>query len=153
FQASLACSILLHALVITFVTFKMPDKSIANNNQPMEVVLVNAQSKTKPVKGDVLAQHNLDGGGNTDANRRAKTPLPVVRNDAHASDVAVAQKRVHQLEQEVRKMMVQDKPKADVAAVAPQPQPQADPQPESPPSLSMADIQRSLNIQRLEASI
>lgn len=151
FQASLACSILLHVLVIAFVTFKMPDKSIANNNQPMEVVLVNAQSKTKPVKADVMAQHNLDGGGNTDADRRAKTPLPVVRNDAHASDVAVAQKRVQQLEREVRKMMVQAKPKADVAAVAPQPQ--ADPQPESPPSLNMADVQRSLNIQRLEAAI
>jgi hypothetical protein len=77
FQFSLAASILLHLVVIAFVTFTLP-KPATNNNQQLEVVLVNAKSKTKPTKADVQAQHNLDGGGNTDANRRAKSPLPVL---------------------------------------------------------------------------
>ena len=33
---------------------------------PLEVALVNAKSKDKPPVADVLAQANLDGGGNTD---------------------------------------------------------------------------------------
>ena len=49
----------------------------AQKEPPLEVALVNAKSPTKPTKADILAQANLDGGGNTDQNRRAKTPLPV----------------------------------------------------------------------------
>ena len=45
---------------------------------PLEVALVNAKTKSKPTQADILAQANLDGGGNTDADRRAKTPLPVL---------------------------------------------------------------------------
>ncbi len=153
FQISLAASILLHIVVIAFVTFTLPDKSNMMNNQPMEVVLVNAKSPSKPTRADVKAQHNLDGGGNTDADRRAKSPLPVLRNDPHASDVAIAQKRVEQLEQEVRRMMTQAKSTAEVVSAQPQTTPQAQPQPNVPPSVSEADVQRSLNLQRLEAAI
>jgi len=153
FQISLTASILLHLVVIALVTFTLPEKSSVANNQPMEVVLVNAKSKSRPVKADVRAQHHLDGGGNTDADRRAKSPLPVLRNDPQASDMAVAQKRVEQLEQEVRRMMTQAKSSAAVVPAQTQPTPQAQPQPNVPPSLSEADIQRSLNLQRLEAAV
>ncbi len=153
FQITLAASILLHMVVLAFVTFAVPDKYKTQNNQSMEVVLVNAKSKTKPAKADVQAQNNLDGGGNTDADRRAQSPLPVLRDDAQSSDVAVARKRVEQLEQEARRLMTQAKSPSEIASaprqVAPQP-----PQPDVPsPSIGEADIQRSLNIQRLEAAI
>ncbi len=153
FQISLTASILLHLVVIALVTFAVPQKSGDKNNQPLEVVLVNAKSAIKPVKADVKAQHNLDGGGNTDADRRAQSPLPVLREDAQSNDVAVARKRVEQLEQEARRLMTQAKSSADIASsprqVAPQP-----PQPDVPsPSLGEADIQRSLAIQRMEAAI
>ena len=121
FQVSLAASILLHMLVIGLVTFTLPDKNSVTNNQPLEVVLVNAKSKTKPLKAQALAQHNLDGGGNTDADRRAKSPLPVLRNDPRSSDVAVAQKRVEQLEQEVRQMMTQPNSKFSIPSAPAQP--------------------------------
>jgi protein TonB len=45
---------------------QVADKPIGNANQPLEVVLVNAKSKAKPLKADALAQNNLDGGGNVD---------------------------------------------------------------------------------------
>ena len=154
FQISLTASILLHLVVIAFVTFAMPDKSSLMNNQPLEVALVNAKSKSKPTKADVLAQHHLDGGGNTDANRRAKSPLPVLRDDPHSSDVAAAQRRVEQLEQEARRMMTRAKADSAVAAVQPQRTPEP-PVPNAPlsPTLSDADVQRSLNLQRLEAAV
>ncbi len=54
-------------------------RTLTHRGPPLEVVLVNAKSNAKPTQADVLAQANLDGGGNTDADRRAKTPLPVPR--------------------------------------------------------------------------
>ena len=153
FQITLTASILIHLVVLAFVTFAAPDKSKLSNNQPMEVVLVNAKSKTKPAKADVQAQHNLDGGGNTDADRRAKSPLPVLRDDPKSTDLALAQKRVEQLEQETRRLMTQAKSKTQVGSAPPQTTPQAQPTPDAPPTPSEADIQRSLNIQRLEAAI
>ena len=49
---------------------------------PLEVALVNAKTEAKPTKADILAQANLDGGGNTEPDRRAKTPLPVLPKDS-----------------------------------------------------------------------
>src|SRR6476661_4335432 len=50
------------------------------------VVLVNSKSRSRPAKADVHAQANLDGGGNTDENRRAKTPLPVLPSAKPGND-------------------------------------------------------------------
>lgn len=154
FQISLAGSIVLHLLLITLVTFKMPDKGKLENDQVLEVVLVNAKSKSKPVTALALAQHNLDGGGNTDADRRARTPFPILRDDPAANDPTVAQKRVKQLEQEVqRQLLTRRNAKHAVASAPPQPTPQAEPTPPAPPTLSESDIERSLTLQRLEAEI
>lgn len=153
FQVALAASVLLHIVVISLVTFTLPDKNMAANDKPLEVVLVNAKSKTRPTKALALAQYNLDGGGNTDADRRAKSPLPILRNDPQSSDVAVAQKRVAQLEQEVRQVMTQYKSRTAVPSGLTQPAQQVQPLPDTPPSLTQADVQRSLNIQRLEAEV
>jgi hypothetical protein len=78
-------SLLVHAIVLTihFVPFdltKMVDKG-----PPLEVALVNAKTTAKPTKADILAQANLDGGGNTDADRRAKSPLPWRRRKSSPS--------------------------------------------------------------------
>ena len=43
-----------------------------------------------------LAQANLDGGGNTDENRRAKTPLPPTQQALTGSDVQQMQRRVRE---------------------------------------------------------
>ena len=153
FQVALTVSIVLHLLVITLVTFTLPDKNTVANDKPLEVVLVNAKSKTKPLKAQAMAQHNLDGGGNTDAERRAKSPLPVLRNDPQASDVAVARKRVEQLEQEVRQVLTRNNSTYAAVSAPTQPAQQVQPLPDAPPSLTQADIRRSLNIQRLEAEV
>ena len=49
------------------ITFRPPDLSKLGNFAPaLEIVLVNAKSKSRPQQADILAQHNLDGGGTTD---------------------------------------------------------------------------------------
>ena len=152
FHIALGVSILLHVLVITLVTFVPPQRQ-SDEPKPLEVVLVNAKSKAKPKQANALAQHNLDGGGNTDADRRAKSPLPVLRDDPRMSDVAIANKRVEQLEDEVRRVLASKRGKFTASNASPQPKAQVDPRPESPPSLSAADMQRALNIQRMEAEV
>ena len=151
-------SIAIHAFILFGVTFKLPDPSTLKNlSRPMEVVLVNAKTQTKPQQADAYAQHNLDGGGNTDANRRARSPLPVTREPKASSDVTLAQSRVRQLEREAKQLMTQTKPAPATVPAAPpqtQPQPQPEPQAESQPAPNAADImQRSLEIARLEAQI
>ncbi len=152
-QAAVLVSILIHAIVMFGITFKMPDPSqFSNLAQPLEVVLVNAKSATKPLKADALAQHHLEGGGNTDADRRAKSPLPVTREDQQAAELSAAAKRVEQLERESRQLMTQAKAKAKVEAAPPQPEPQPQSDVRSLPNA--ADLmQRSLEIARLEAQI
>ncbi len=153
-QVAVLVSILIHVIVLFGITFKMPDPSKFNNlAQPLEVVLVNTKSATKPLKADALAQHNLDGGGNTDADRRAKSPLPVTRNDKRAAELSAAAKRVEQLEQESRQLMTQAKSQAKVVS-APPPQPEPQPQSDARILPNATDLmQRSLEIARLEAQI
>jgi len=150
-QFALVVSIAIHAFVIFCITFKPFDAlKESSMTPPLEVVLVNARSKTAPFKADAMAQANLDGGGTTDADRRAKSPLPVVRQDKSVSEATLAASRIQQLEAEQRRLMTQTKSPSRVDAAPPNPTPQA----ETVPAPNAADImQKSLEIARLEAQI
>lgn len=132
FTLALGLSILLHAVALS-IHFKLPD--IIRDKYilpPLEVVLVNSKTRAKPIKADVRAQANLDGGGNTDENRRAKTPLPVLKEAGSGADAKRATRRVQELEARQLKMMTRlqaaksvttaEQPKPASAAEAPQPQ-------------------------------
>jgi periplasmic protein TonB len=151
FQYAVGASLFVHAIVIFGVTFRPPDLSKLDSvAPPLEVVLVNSRSATKPVKADVVAQHNLDGGGNTDLDRRASSPLPVTRQDKQTTELTMESKRVKQLEVEAQKLLTQIQSKAKVETAVPQPDPQAEPS----AAPNSADIMRkSLEIARLEAQI
>jgi protein TonB len=147
---TLAASIAVHAAVL-IIKFSPFDLSVHDRNgPPLEVALVNAKSKTKPAKAEILAQHRLDGGGNTDANRRAKTPLPVIPQESQTSDVAVATQKVEVLEQHAKELMTQIR---SSAAVAP-PEPKPTEAPEPAVGLTATEIlQRTMEAVRLEAQI
>jgi protein TonB len=81
----------------------------------MEVVLVNSKSASRPQHADALAQSNLDGGGNTEANRRAKTNLPALPEMPADAELVLASKRVQQLEAEARNLLTRLEPDAVVA--------------------------------------
>jgi len=104
--AALGLSIALHATLLA-VHFKMPDPRARAANEPLEVVLVNAKTRERPTRADVLAPSNLDRGGNVDQNRRAKTPLPVTEPRNPGKDLADAKRRVQQLEAQQRRLLAQ----------------------------------------------
>ena len=152
FTLALGLSILLHAVALS-IHFKLPDiirdKYIS---QPLEVVLVNSKTRAKPVKVDVQAQANLDGGGNTDENRRAKTPLPALKETEPGAEAKRAARRVQELEAQQLKMMTQLRATKNVSAAEQAKAPSAAEAPQF--QVSGQDLANSaLAIARLEAQI
>jgi len=138
---------MLHAFFLFGIALVLPDpRAAANLMQPLQVVLVNSKTKSRPVQADALAQHNLDAGGNTAADRRAKSPLPAIRDDLKFTPEQRT-KRVAALEEETKRMLT--KLKSDYTAVQPEPKRQKD----STDSNGNDLVQRALEIARLEAQI
>ena len=149
FKYALGISILIH-LVVLAIKFQPFDlQKMFDKGPPLEVALVNAKSTTKPTKADILAQAHLDGGGNTDADRRAKTPLPVLPKDSQTAEITVATQKVQTLEQQTKELMTRL-----------QSTPLAPSVPKSTDATEPADLptaselmQRTLEAMRLEAQI
>jgi protein TonB len=153
-RAALLASLLAHLFIIFGVGFQIAQKPRPEKAEhSLEVVLVNAKSPTKPVTADALAQHNLDGGGNTDDKRRAQSPLPVLPEQKPDAEVKLALRRVEQLEREARQVMTQAKSPAKVESAQPaKPAPDGIAESRAAPSASEI-MQRSMEIARLEAKI
>ena len=147
---SVGTSILLHAILLS-VHFRFPDALRWKAAQPLEVVLVNSKTRDKPARAQALAQANLDGGGNTADNRRAKTPLPVTDPREPGRDLADAQRRVRELEAAQQKLLAQARNAGpSVAAESPR---QVPPE-EAAPQVSGRDLaELSLAAMRLQAQI
>jgi len=149
--AAVGASLLLHAVLLS-VHFKFPNElRWKSANQPLDVILVNAKSRQRPGKADALAQNNLDGGGETDQNRRAKTPLPVIDPRHPGRHLTQAQRRVQELETQQRKLLAQTRqPRAQVAPEAERRAPSEQPTPQAS-GRDLADL--SLAAMRLQAQI
>ena len=148
-QVALCASVAIHLFLILAIGAKFFDpRNFTPPHNAMDVVLVNAKSANKPTKADALAQANLDGGGNTDEQRRAKTPLPAVDQSA-AKNEKIAQQRVKQLEQEVKTLMTQANSSAKVLQGEINQQLSGAPTPTNANEL----LQQSIEIRRLEAEL
>ena len=169
-------SIFIHATILS-IKFQPEIKKAINKLPSLDVVLVNAKTKEAPDKADVLAQANLDRGGNTDKNRQMKTALPAPRQKntevklkptAQAESAAKAaklqaqeareQKKLEALEKQAQELMTQIKatktvesnPTQDAAAA----EPEKGDQKAVVKSLNRADLlAASIEIDRLEAQI
>ena len=146
---ALGVSVLIHLVILTLHFRPFDLKALTDRGPPLEVALVNAKTLAKPTKADILAQANLDGGGNTDADRRAKTPLPVLPKNSPDSSVAVATQRVEALERQTKELLTQLQARPAVAAV--QQQTDAPEKTELPTANEL--MQRTLEAMRLEAQI
>ena len=146
---ALGSSIVLHGITLA-VRFKFPDSKRAKTSEPrLEVVLVNAKTKERPTKAEVLAQANLDRGGNVDERRRARSPLPVTSPKAPGRDLAEAQRRVQELEAQQQQLLAQAREAAKLQQAAQaKPGEQATPQPSG---RDLADL--ALAAMRLQAQI
>lgn len=104
-DVAILISLILHTVIVFGITFKLPSTKINNKATPFEVVLVNSKSKSEPHKANSLAQANLDGGGNTDDNLRAKTPFPLPPTHKQSIDISKAKQKTKQLELEAKRLM------------------------------------------------
>ena len=178
FGITLTVSALLHLIVIITLNFEPPDlKSLKDKMLPLEVVLVNAKTKTKPNKADALAQANLDRGGNTEADRKMKSALPIpktkpteveVKPTAEAkqpekatqarSEAEHKQPAVNNKPKQVQELITQNQSKKKInpepAQQTAAPQPEKGPQETPSKTISAVDLMaNSLEMARLEAQI
>ena len=147
FALSLAISIVIHACVLS-IQFQFPGGRRPAAPNTLDVVFVNSKTKSKPLQRDALAQANLDGGGNTDLDRRAKSPLPFLRNADPGQDTKVATRRVRELEARQRQLMAQVIAKSTLQTDEAKPQPDAQPR-----STGQELASSALAIARLEAQL
>jgi len=173
---SIWISILIHAAILA-VKFEPEIKKFAERLPSLEVVLVNAKTKNAPDKAELIAQANLDRGGNTDKNRRMKTALPApnqkttevklkpsseARSAAKSAQLqareAREQKRVAELEKEAQELLTQLNSKHKIESNPTQDAASAEPekgeQKAAAKSLNRAElIAASIEMDRLEAQI
>ena len=149
--AALGLSLALHIALLS-VHFRSPDGlRWKQESAPLEVVLVNAKTKDRPAKADVLAQSRLNRGGTVEENRRAKTPLPVTEPREPGKDLADAQRRQSSLEAKQQELLAQMSA-TQSRAPAPAPRQTGVDEPGAHPSgRDMADL--ALAAMRLQAQI
>lgn len=173
---AIAISLIVHAVILT-IHFEPELKKIVNKLPALNVVLVNAKTKKAPEKAELLAQANLDRGGNTDADRQMKTALPAPKQkttevklkpsaEAHSAAKAAKlkaqeareQKRVDVLEKQAQELLTQlnatKKIESDPTQDAASADPELGDQKAVTKSFNRADlIAASIEIDRLEAQI
>lgn len=117
-------SLLVHVVIFS-LKFQPELKQFKDSLPTLEVMLVNAKTKEAPKKAEVLAQSNLDRGGNTDADKKMKTALPSTKKNVQEVELEQAaaqssaksaklkaeesreQKRVDMLEKQAQALMTQ----------------------------------------------
>ncbi len=169
-------SILIHAVILS-IKFEPELRKLADKLPSLDVVLVNAKTKTAPEKAELLAQANLDRGGNTEKNKKLKTALPApkekttevkLKPNSEAQSAAKSaklraqeareQKRVDELEKQAQELLTQINGKRKIesnptqnAATA---EPETGEQKAKAKALDRADlIAASLEMDRLQAQI
>ncbi|HNQ04261.1 MAG TPA: energy transducer TonB [Thiobacillaceae bacterium] len=152
FTKAILISAIAHTVLLFGLQFQQANPRLfENHDPPIDVVLVNAQSQERPLQADVLAQHNLDGGGTVEEERQASSPLPVSPQDRPMSAEARTSARVQALEEQARALMQQIK--SNYQAAEQQPQAEAEPRPPTPLPAPADLAQRSLEMARLQARI
>ncbi len=101
---ALTVSIGLHITILA-IRFVDPELlRVRSADPPLDIILVNAKSETRPGKPEALAQANLDGGGTTDRGRRT-SPLPNSFEMRDGDALQEARKSVQQLEEEQKRLL------------------------------------------------
>ena len=169
-------SILIHVVILS-IKFQPELRKLADRMPSLDVVLVNAKTKQAPDKAELLAQANLDRGGNTEANRKMKTALPSpkeqttevkLKPNSEARSAAKSaklkaqeareQKRVDELEKQAQELLTQIKSSKTIESNPTQNAASAEPeqgeQKAKAKALDRADlIAASLEMDRLQAQI
>ena len=111
---AMLASAAVHGMVLSTQFVQINPRLFEDPNLPMEVVLVNAKTVESPLNPDALAQVNLAGGGNTDEDRRLKSPLPASSKTQTGAEETALKARVADLEQQAKTLLTQLQPTAQV---------------------------------------
>ncbi|MDP1862394.1 MAG: TonB family protein [Thiobacillus sp.] len=111
---AMLASAAVHGMVLSTQFVQINPRLFEDPNLPMEVVLVNAKTAESPLNPDALAQVNLAGGGNTDEDRRLKSPLPASSKTQTGAEETALKARVADLEQQAKTLLTQLQPAAQV---------------------------------------
>ncbi|HUX29868.1 MAG TPA: TonB family protein [Thiobacillus sp.] len=141
---ALLASAAVHGMILSTQFVQVNPRLFEDPNLPMEVVLVNAKTAEAPLNPDALAQVSLAGGGNTDEDRRLKSPLPASSETRSGSEEAALEARVAELEQQAKILLTQLQPDGQL-----QERPQAAP-PAPPAPVQPAIDASQLNLQARE---
>jgi protein TonB len=146
---ALLASAAVHGMLLSTQFAQINPRLFEDLSLPMEVVLVNARTTEAPLNPDALAQVNLAGGGNTDEERRLKSPLPASPRTEIGSEEAAMQARVAELEQQARALLSQLQPDASLP-----PQVEAAPPAPARPALDASQLnQQAREMAQLQARI
>ncbi|MFZ9406714.1 MAG: energy transducer TonB family protein [Burkholderiaceae bacterium] len=118
---ALLASFLLHALMLTLRFAPPLPVILAPQDQGMEIVLLNTRSTSRPVKADVIAQVDQEGGGEHDRGR-AKSPLPPSEQARDGTDLMVQRQRLEALEARQRELLALSRSRDGLAPVRPAPE-------------------------------
>lgn len=141
-------SVIVHMLLIFGLTFKAANLDWMHNTAALEVVLVNARSQSAPLEAEALAQYNLDGGGDVEEDRQAKSPLPASEFDAPPSAQPL-ESQIKALEAKAKQLMAQAK--SSYSASQERNDQPNQPKPPAPAPVDLAEA--SLEMARLQARI
>jgi protein TonB len=146
-------SALVHLVIVLGVTFTLP--RIAPKPDPLpnlEIVLVQSRSDEQPEKADFLAQASQEGGGESEASQRPRSPLPA-QEAISAVPVAPAasppQPRAEPAPPPEPEHLTRETPQAAAKPKAVEPRPEPRPR-ERAPRAGMLDL--SLTDQRAQLS-
>lgn len=109
----------------------------------LEVVLLNAATRDKPLNPEVLAQVNMEAGGDRDSGR-ARSPLPVSPKAVDGDTLKQQEARLQQLEAEQQRLLALNNANAA--------NPQVD-QPQEAPAQGADESEAQREIARLQAQI
>ncbi|MEK9775871.1 MAG: hypothetical protein VW339_06975 [Quisquiliibacterium sp.] len=97
-------SVFLHGLLLA-LKFAPPEPvRFAPADSRLEIVLLNAQTRARPLKAEVLAQVDMSAGGDRDSGR-ARSPLPALERMTDGIDLRVQRRRIEQLEEQQRRLL------------------------------------------------
>lgn len=138
----LVVSLVLHAgmMAVRFTAADV-DRFLPAESQ-LEVVLLNASTRNKPVNAEVLAQVDMEAGGDRDEGR-ARSPLPVSPQAKDGEVLEQQQARMQQLEAEQQRLLALNNQNARAA--------QTDPRQNQSANGEQEALQRQ--IQRMQAQI
>ena len=144
-QLALAISLALHALLLS-IRFVHPEAfERVFQDQPLEVILVNAKTQERPDKAQAIAQASLAGGGEA-AQGRATSPLPYSALTAVGDDFEEAQRKLDAMQEQQALLLTQLRQQITTL-------PPLDPRETAPTQQQLSEQQRRQQLIKLLAEI